>query len=347
MLRVHRLMPTLVGVVAATGALYLARDLLIPIILSLLLAALFRPVVRALAAARIHPGVSATLIVLVIVGGLGTAGVLLVHPVQAWVRRAPETLSTARTKLERIRRPVQQVSHVVEKIQQEATGDSSRTRSTAAPAGQSTSVVTRVFGTTTTLLGGFLATIVLLFILLATGDLFRRKLAVALPGTGSGGAERLLEEIEGVVGRYLLVTAAINLVQGVLVALVMHLLGMPSPVLWGVLTFALEFLPYLGAAFMIGLLAVTALATFDGLGRIALPPVAYFLITTIQNNVVSPFAYGSRLRLNPVAVLLAVLYWWFLWGVAGAFVAVPVLATIKILADRSRQGARLGEILGA
>jgi predicted PurR-regulated permease PerM len=92
-------------------------------------------------------------------------------------------------------------------------------------------------------------------------------------------------------------------------------------------------------------LSVTALATFDSIGHVLLAPAAYVTISTIQNNAVSPFAYGSGLKLNPLAVLLSVLIGWFLWGVAGAFVAVPALAAVKIFAERSNRDSRLAEIL--
>jgi predicted PurR-regulated permease PerM len=87
------------------------------------------------------------------------------------------------------------------------------------------------------------------------------------------------------------------------------------------------------------------LATFDSIGHVLLAPAAYITISTIQNNAVSPFAYGSGLKLNPLAVLLAVLLGWFLWGVAGAFVAVPVLAAVRIFAERSSRDSRLAAVL--
>ena len=145
--------------------------------------------------------------------------------------------------------------------------------------------------------------------------------------------------------RYLVVTALLAAGQGVVVALVFMLLGMPSPMLWGVLTFVLECLPYIGALFMVAAVSVTAFATYDGIGQVLLPPLAYITISAIQNNLVSPFAYGSGLRLNPLAILLVVLVGWFLWGVAGAFVAVPVLAALKIFAERSDRESRLAAIL--
>jgi predicted PurR-regulated permease PerM len=119
----------------------------------------------------------------------------------------------------------------------------------------------------------------------------------------------------------------------------------PSPVLWGVLTFFLEFIPYLGAAFMLIALGVAGLGASQSLGQALLAPGAYLLISTLQNNLVSPVAYGRRLRLNPVAVLVGVLFWWFLWGVPGAFLSVPIIAAVKIMGDHIEGLEALGEFL--
>ncbi len=152
--------------------------------------------------------------------------------------------------------------------------------------------------------------------------------------------------MQDVVRRYLLVTAIINLGQGILIALIFWWLKMPSPILWGVFTFVLEFIPYLGAALMILMISLVAFATFNGVGEVMAAPTAYLIITTLQNNVVSPIAYGNKLKLNPVAVLIGVMIWWFLWGIPGAFLAVPIIATIKIIADRTQGLNALGEFLG-
>ena len=157
--------------------------------------------------------------------------------------------------------------------------------------------------------------------------------------------EQAVDEAESIIRRYLIVTILLAGGQGVVVALTFMLLGMPSPILWGVLTLVLESIPYIGALIMVAAVSVTAVAAFDSLGQILLPPLAYTVISTIQNNVISPFAYGSGLRLNPIAVLLVVLVGWFLWGVAGAFVAVPLLAVVKIFAERLVRDSRLAAVM--
>jgi predicted PurR-regulated permease PerM len=97
---------------------------------------------------------------------------------------------------------------------------------------------------------------------------------------------------------------------------------------------------------MLLLLTVAAFSQFDALGHVLLIPGTYLGIAALQNNVVSPLVYGQRLKLNPVAVLVGVLFWWLLWGVAGAFLAVPFLATLKILADHVESLTPLATFLG-
>jgi predicted PurR-regulated permease PerM len=337
----------ILATVAAAAALYAGQEVFIPLALGLLLTALFRPLVGALGHRRISPPVSATLIVLGCLGLLGMAGYFVASPLQSWVRNAPQTLAAARGKIDKLRKPIKQVSQAVEKAKQEVTGGGQK-QQPAAPASTGPSIsplLGRVFATTAGLLGTLVQTVVVVFILLATGDLFSRKLALLMPHPEKGTPEQTVEAVEAVIRRYLLVTALIAAGQGVVIALLFMVLGMPSPILWGVLTFILECIPYLGALFMVAAVTVTAFATYEGIGQILLPPLAYIAVSTIQNNLVSPFAYGGGLELNPLVILVIVIVGWFLWGVAGAFVAVPLLAAVKIFAERIDRGSRVAAIL--
>jgi predicted PurR-regulated permease PerM len=339
----------IVATVAAGIALDFAQEIFIPIVLGLLFAALFRPVVRVLSRSQIPAPATATLVVLICLGVFGTSVFLLFRPVKAWVSEAPRTLAAARGKLDELRRPIKQVSRAVEQVQKEVTGGEEKSKQAQATAPASSPAIPpfvgRVFATTTGILGTLLQTVVIVFLLLATGDLFARKLAAIMPKPVTGTAEGAVDAAEAAMRRYLVVTALINGSQGLVVVLVMMLIGMPNPALWGLLTFVFEFLPYIGALFMVVALTITGFATFDSLGHTLLAPIAYITISTIQNNAVSPFAYGSGLRVNPLVVLLGVLVGWFLWGVAGAFVAVPLLAAVKVFADRSGRDSRLATIL--
>ena len=337
----------IIAAVAGGAALYLAQEVFIPLALGLLLTALCRPLVRGLGRVRISEPVSATLIVVGLLALVGAGGYFLAGPVRTWVSEAPQTLSAARGKIDKLRRPIKQVSDAVEKAQEQVTGGGEQ-KGQQGSAGSGSQVPTflgRVFLTTTGILSTLLQMLVVAFLVLATGDLFTRKLAVIMPKPERGTPEQAVDDAESVVRRYLVVTFLLSGGQGIVIALTFMLLGMPSPILWGVLTMVFESLPYIGALFMVAAVTVTAFATFDGLGQILLPPLAYTVISTIQNNLISPFAYGSGLRLNPIVILLIVLIGWFLWGAAGAFVAVPLLAAVKVFAERLSRDSRLAAII--
>jgi predicted PurR-regulated permease PerM len=338
---------------AVIGALYVGGEFLIPIAFAMCLNALLRPVVRGMEKLRVPAPAGAAAVVLAIMALMLASGWLLAGPIKGWVRKAPQSLDAAEAKLARYRGPMQQVSDVADKIERVTQGPS--TQPSPAPqaaqpvqpaVGQPPGVATRFLGTTTKIVGGITEVLLLLYLILAGGGMFLDKLVRLLPRRDKQGASDVVHESEAVVLRYIWVTAVINLCQGALIVLVMWWLKMPTPVLWGIFTFVLEFVPYLGAAAMIGLLSITAFATFDSIGHILLAPGCYLVITTLQNNLVSPIAYGNGLKLNPVAVLIGVIFWWFVWGIPGAFLAVPILATIRIVALRHEILKPVAEFLG-
>jgi len=196
-------------------------------------------------------------------------------------------------------------------------------------------------------MAGLVEVLLLLFLLLASGDLFLRKLVEVLPMfRDKRTAVAVTEQVQQAVTQYIGTTLMINLGQGAVVGLALWGLGLHAPWLWGGLTVLLEFIPYLGATGMMILLSAAAFSQFDKITQILLIPGTYLVITSLQNNLVSPLVYGQRLKLNPVAVLVGVLFWWLLWGVAGAFLAVPFFATLKILADHVESLTPLATFLG-
>lgn len=353
---------------AVVAALYVGRVLLVPIALSLLFTGLLRPIVRRFERVGLSAPVGAAVVLLVFVAALGVGAWTLADPVRTWVAQAPQTLAAAQQRLQKLRGPLQTITNAAQKIERAATspaagGSPSAGRNSPAPppppsapppasgGGQGgphlAVLAARVFGTTTSLLGGLVEVVLLTLLLLASGDAFLNKLVRVLPvRREKREAVEIAHETEAVVSHYVVATALINAGQGALVALAMWLIHLPNPALWGLLTFCFEFIPFLGGAGMMILLALAGLATGDGIGQALLPPGIYLAITTLQNNLVSPLAYGRRLRLNPVAVLIGVLFWYYLWGVAGAFLAVPIIATIKILGDHVDRLAPVAEFLG-
>ena len=138
----------------------------------------------------------------------------------------------------------------------------------------------------------------------------------------------------------------VSIVEGIVVAIVMYALGMPNAILWGTLAAVLELVPYIGALTLIALLTVAAVTTFSSLGHALLVPLSFLVINVLQSNVVSPMLYGHRLALNPVAVFVGLAFWYWIWGIPGAFIAVPLLSTLRICCDHIESLAPFGEFLG-
>jgi predicted PurR-regulated permease PerM len=130
------------------------------------------------------------------------------------------------------------------------------------------------------------------------------------------------------------------------VAAAMALLGVPNAVLWGVLAVVLEYVPYIGAFALAGILTLVGLTTFDDTLRALMVPGAYVAINFVQGNFLVPMVLGRRLTLNPVAIFIGLVFFWWIWGVAGAFLAVPILATFKIFCDHIETLQPIGEFLG-
>ncbi len=364
--------------IATVAALYLGRLFLVPIAIALVLNALFRPLVRRLQRRGIHPLISGAGIVLGLLALLVGLGMLLSLPIRSKIDQAPELFAQARQRFEQFRQPVAKVTKIVNDATKPTSEEPSPRRPTsgpsspgsqqpqapekqpadngsaerepravqtpaAAPPGFAEGFIT----TATEIVGGLAEVLLLLFLILAAGGKFYHKFINSLSQSATRkAAEEIVHESEAVVLRYIGVTALINIGQGTVVGLIMWWLDMPSPLMWGLFTFVFEFVPYLGAAVMIVLLSVVALATRDQTWVIVMAPLSYLFITNLQNNLVSPIAYGRRLKLNPPAVLIGVMFWWFVWGIPGAFIAVPILATIKIACDRIEGLKGFGAFIG-
>lgn len=337
---------TVLAVLALLYTLYFARDFLLPVTIAVLFDFLLSPVVRALARVRVPPPLGAGLVIVALVGTLALGVYELADPVQRWAQKAPATLSSAGAKVRQILIPVERVSKTAEQVAS-ATGVAGTTSPAREVVVKGPSIVSRLFGGTQRFLAGLLEVIILLYFLLASGDLFLQKLIKVLPDRHDRRtAVQIARETEASISTYLLTAALINVLEGAVVAAAMWMLGMPNPVLWGALVVFLEFIPYLGAAAMTAILTIAAVTTFDALGRALLVPVTFLAINLLQANVVSPVLMSKRLTLNPVAIFVGLAFWWWIWGVPGAFIAVPLLATFKIFCDHIEALAPVGEFLG-
>jgi predicted PurR-regulated permease PerM len=270
----------------------------------------------------------------------------LAAPAQGWLSSAPATLKQAGDKLHKIMKPMEQVSRTAEQMDKvtSVSGNGTPTR-TVVVAGPS--MGSRFFGTTQSIIGALLEVLVLLFFLLAAGDLFLQKtIKVATGAASQRTAIEVARQIEASISRYLVTSALLNLAEGAVFTGIMYLLKMPNPFLWGALVTCLEVIPYIGALTLVAILTIASLTVFDNVAHALIVPGSFVALNLIQGNLIGPMVMGHRLSLNPVAIFIGVAFWWEIWGIAGAFIAVPMLASLKIVCDHVEWLSGVGEFLG-
>jgi predicted PurR-regulated permease PerM len=337
---------TVLAVLAVLYTLYAARELLMPIAFAILLDLFFSPVVRALNRVGIRPPFAAALVILTLIGVVAYGVYELSGPVRQWADRAPETLATARERLSGVLGPIARVTETAEQVER-ATAEVSGSQAETIVVVKGPSLIARVFGTTQRLAAGVLQVVLLLYFLLAGGDLFLQKLIKVLPNVEDKQAAVIVaRKAESSISTFLLTATAMNMAEGIVVGVALWLLGMPNAVLWAVMVTALEFIPYIGAVISTGVLTLAALTVFESVGHALLIPGVYVVTNIVQGNVIAPLLHGQRLTLNPVAIFVGFAFWWFIWGVPGAFISVPLLAAFKILCDHVAPLASVGEFLG-
>jgi predicted PurR-regulated permease PerM len=183
--------------------------------------------------------------------------------------------------------------------------------------------------------------ILTLFLLAAGPPVLARMTAAFASDAHAGHALRVIEAVRSEVGRYYATIALINLGLGAATFGAMMALGMPNPLLWGVLAGVLNFIPYVGSATTLLVLAVVALVSFDGAERVLAVAGSYLALATIEGQIVQPLFVGRRLELSPIIVFLALWFGGWFWGVAGVVLAIPSLVALKVAAEHSKQGAPL------
>jgi predicted PurR-regulated permease PerM len=336
---------TVICVILVFAILYVARAVFLPLVLAGMLRMMLYPVVRTLADVRIPEPLGAALVLAVILGAVGYGFYSLAQPAAEWVDRMPLTLSQLGERLQILRHPVEQVQQAGEALSKLTEPEGGTTP--VARVVEGSPLGTLIFSQTTEFLieGG--ATLVLLYFLLASGDLFLRKLVIVLPRFhDKKRAVEIARQIQSDMSHFVFTVAVINLVFGVLVGAGLYLLGMPNPALWGVMVSVLNFIPFLGHAVSFAIIALVALLTYDSLGASVLPPLFFLVLAVLEGNVITPAILARRLTLNPVAVFTALIFWGWLWGVPGALLAVPMLAVFKIVCDRLDPLKPIGEFLG-
>ncbi len=333
-------------ILALFYTLYFGRAFFLPIVLSLLLSLLLSPVVRGLKKFHIPEALSAALIVLGMLGLLGFGIVQLATPAYEWMGKAPQSLRKIESRIRDLKRPVQTMSQATQQVENitKAAGvpDTAKVQVTTETLGQ------RMLSRATELVADAVVMFILLYFLLASGDMFLRKLIKVLPSLGDKKrAVEIARQIETEISTYLVTITLINVVLGLAVWGLLALIGVPNPLLWGVLAIFANYIPLLGPLLMISVLMMVGLLTFPDFPHALMPPGAFLGLHFLESYLLTPMILGRRLTLNPVVIFLGLIFWGWLWGIAGALLAVPIMMVLKIFCEHSEPLAPIGEFLGS
>lgn len=323
--------------------LYFTAELAVPLCFALLLKLLLQPGYRVLTRWRV-PGPLAALALMTLLASL-LCGLAygLASPATDWFNKLPQSLPRIEEHLSMLREPAQRMLRLLDQLGQ-ATGGG---RAAAAPAIQGSTLAAYLFSGTRSILTGFFLTALLLFFLLSAGDIFMRKLVEILPSFGDKKrAVEMSREIEQEISAYLVTITIMNALVGVATFGAMWAVGLANPLLWGAVAFILNYVLILGPLTGLVIFFAVGLLTFPTLLHALLPPAAYLAIHLIEGETVTPMLVARRFTLNPVLVIGSLIFWNWMWGIPGALLAVPLLATTKIVCEHVRPLAPIGHFLG-
>ena len=333
---------TAILVLLVLVVLYYSGEVVLPILFAFLLNLLLQPAMNALIKLHVPKTVAALFIVLLLVGTVTGIGFSLSGPATAWIAKAPESIARLEDRLSAITLPVaifQKASRDVEKF---AGGQD--TDSTVSIRGPDLGSV--LFSGARTIVAEFATMVLLLFFLLRSGDLFLRRIVEILPTlSDKKQAVDISREITRNISGYLVTITLMNAAVGIATGVATYMFGLSNPVLWGVLAFVLNYILILGPLSGVAILFLAGLLTFDTLWLAFIPAATYLAIHATE-GAVTPLLLARRFELNPVLVIVSLIFWFWMWGIAGALLAVPLLASFKIICDRIHPLTALGHFVG-
>ena len=322
----------ILAVIAVVTVLYFASPILIPITLAIYLNLLLSPIVIFFRRFRIPESVSAGVLVFGVLLILVVAINYLAEPAEEWIQQAPEALRSLQSKLLPITEPIEQIRDVSKKVDNltNISGD----EQVQQVAFQKPTILDQMTENLPGLLASVAIVVFLSYFLLASGDNFLRKLAEL--GENFSRRRRIVtitRDVQKDLSAYLLTISAINITLGACVAATMHFLDVPNAILWGTLAALLNFVPYIGAFIMAGILTLVGIMTYNSLADAFLLPLIYAGFSILEGQLVTPSLIGRRLSLNTPIVFVSLIFWGWIWGILGVLIAVPILLTMKVFFD--------------
>jgi predicted PurR-regulated permease PerM len=320
-----------IGIIVLFSALNTLESIFAPLTLALMTGVVLSPLtdfwedrgLPSLVSALI--GLTLTLLALT---GLG----LVFYPLIAQlVEQAPKVWSDMQDSIKMISAMLRDLSAMGDSVSEAVSPTTSTTTATTAPDGVGLPSITDALLFAPAVLSQILIFAGALFFFLLTRTEIYNWAALKLSNQGERAQTALkLRNAERYVSRYFGTITLINMGLGTCVATGLQMLGMPGAVLWGVVAFLLNFVVYLGPAFIFVALLFAGVAAFDG-GMALAPTLVYVFLNSIEAQFITPTLVGRKMAVNPLLVFLALVFGIWLWGPIGGIVAIPLLIWVLVL----------------
>jgi predicted PurR-regulated permease PerM len=326
---------------ALLAAVYVAAEIVLPLVLAVVISLLLQPAMRLLERWHVPRLLAALLLMLAVFGTIVGLGAAIAGPASTWAGKLPEAIPRLQERLSFLQEPINTLQRFLQQVE-----------SYGQPAGgpvvsaEGSTLITKLFTGTRHFASGLFTTILFLFFLLVSGDTFLRRLVEILPSfSDKRQAVDIFQQVETDVSAYLVTITLMNAAVGIATAMVMWLTGIGDPVLWGAVAFLLNFIPILGPISGAVIFLLAGLLTVDTLWQALLPASLYLGIHLIEGQLITPMLLAKRFILNPVIVIISLVFWFWMWGAPGAILSVPMLAITKIICDRIRPLTAFGHFL--
>jgi predicted PurR-regulated permease PerM len=330
-------------VLALLATAYVVSEIVLPLAFAIVLKLLLQPALRVLEGLHLPRILGALLLILALIGMIAGLGTAISGPARTWTAKLPEGIPRLEERLSLVRLPINTLQLFLQQVENiGGTGASPN----GAISERGATLLMKLFTGTQNFASGFFTTLLFLFFLLVSGDIFLHRLVEILPRFSSKRqVVEISQQIESDVSAYLATITVMNAAVGIATALAMWLTGVGDPVLWGTVAFLLNYVPILGPAFGVLIFLLAGLLTHETLWQALLPAGLYFGFHLIEGETVTPMLLARRFTLNPVLVIISLVFWFWMWGVPGGILSMPMLAITKIICDRVQALAAFGHFL--
>ncbi len=328
---------------ALLAAAYVAKEIVLPFVFAIVLKLLLQPAFRILERLHVPRIIASLLLIFALFGTIVGLGAAISGPARTWAAKLPEGIPRLQERLSFMREPIDTLQRFLHQV--EDFGETGPSPNAVASA-QGPTLLSKLFTGTRNFASGFFTTVLFLFFLLVSGDTFLLRLVEIMPRFRSKRqVVDIAQQIESDISAYLITITIMNAAVGISTALAMWLTGVGDPILWGTVAFLFNYVPILGTALGVLTFLLAGLLTHDMLWQALLPAGIYFGFHLIEGETITPMVLARRFTLNPVLVIISLVFWFWMWGIPGVILSMPMLAITKIVCDRLQPLAAFGHFL--